>query len=245
VPEFFPIQPLIFTLAVIAILRAPLLPPKLRAATLLTLLWSCIWIASFLLVPDAVAYRRGVAFSAAAALLASLSFYGASIRGSSGLLLLLSALLITAVKFPYELHFANQGEARARMFTVCNSAPAIRTLLTSSHIQTPDQDPTYLLASNNEGGRELSCKTSLINSTEWKAVRPSSEKLFLDSGAINSALEQLPTGANIVTFCSPETRRVGEIDQLCASTIPLVTQTAKIDIPKALEPLYWIVLKKQ
>jgi hypothetical protein len=238
-PEFFPLQPLIFALAILAIIRAPLLPRPLQWGTTITLLWSCIWIASFLLVPDAVAYRRGVAFSAVLALLATFSLYGAGIKNRASSAVLALGLVIIVAKFPYELHFANQGEARARMFTLCNSSLAVRSLLKSAPLQQPNQNQTYLIAPKIEGERELSCKVAAVNSPEWRSLRPNSFTITPERDSVGVELKKLSAGATLITFCSPDTRQVADINTICEGTNPVVNSVAEVKIPNAIEPLFW------
>lgn len=238
-PEFFPLQPLIFTLAILAIIRAPLLPRAIQWGIGITLLWSCIWIASFLLVPDAVAYRRGVAFSAVLGLLATFSLYGAGVKNRNSAAILALGLIIIATKFPYELNFANQGEARARMFTLCNSSLAVRSLLKSAHLQQPNQNQTYLIAPKIEGERELSCKVTAVNSTEWRSLRPNSFTITPERDSVGAELQKLPAGSTIITFCSPDTRQVADINTICEGTNPLFNSAAEVKIPNAIDPLFW------
>jgi hypothetical protein len=241
-PEFFPLQPLVFTLAILALIRAPLLPQKARWGIYCAAIWSCIWITSFLLVPDAVAYRRGVAFSTTFALLAGLSLYGANLKTKRGAAIFLLGAMIIATRFPYELSFANQDQARSRMYTICNISAPARVLLKSPILGSIDSTETVLLVARIEGERELSCQSNLANSAEWKKFRPNSRALIVEPDSVGTELKKLDPFTKIITYCSPETRKVLEIKAICDDTSQLVKSVAEIKIPNASDPLLWRVV---
>lgn len=220
-PRFFFISPLVFLLSLAALFKLPLMDGRYRMATIAICLWGIIWITSFLSVPDPVAYRRGIAFSAMAPILAALAFAPRS--SARGLVVTVSALLgmmCAAMRLPDQLSFSNEPDTRSRMFTVCGNAFAVRTLLKRASVSNFSSKLTQVVLAGTENPRDANCLTNATRSNEWRRIFPRSS--FMGNGDTISAAEALtiPKPHALLIYCSPDSMRAPMVGAICNETLP-------------------------
>jgi hypothetical protein len=220
-PRFFFIQTVPFFLIVMAFVSLPLMSAAAQRLTVALALWCLIWISSFLLVPDPVAYRRGVAFSVVAAALASLGFLGQLGTRRSGVVAsVVLAALCCACRLPNQLIFSNEPDTRSRMFTVCSSSFAVRSLLSSPEISSIAQKPLKVSLAGLENEREAGCVAHATRTREWRRLLPSSEvqngehfEQFIKN--LSSSPEEIG-----LVYCSVSSNRFPSLVRVCSSQDP-------------------------
>lgn len=222
-PRFFFLQAAPFFLIIAAVVRLPLMTIAARRLTVALAVWCLIWISSFLLVPDAIAYRRGIAFSAVAACLASLGILGLlGTRKFSIVAPVVLAVLFCVCRLPQQLIFSNDPETRSRMFTVCSSSFAVRALLSSPELPSIAQMPLKVSLAGLENERESSCVAHATRSREWRRLLPASE--VQGSEQFESFLKTMSgQGKEIgLVYCSLSSNRLPSLARVCASQDPEV-----------------------
>lgn len=241
-PALFFLQPMPFLLVVLGACFLPLLSPRTRWVFGIGLLWSSIWLSTFLLVPDPTAFRRAVAFPAFFVAVAALAFVPllGSRAGRWIAVILLSTLVVARI--PYEVAFANRSEARMRMFTLCSTGAAHRVLLTSDVMKGKAGAQIYILPNGLNGGKEAMCLETAVSSREWRRLLPNSRLLNPVSDQASPELASLASGSVVVAYCNPEARRAQYIDTLCASKDLNFKLLA--EIPNAYDGERWIVLER-
>ncbi|MEY4670093.1 MAG: hypothetical protein RL518_2792 [Pseudomonadota bacterium] len=220
-PRFFFLPPLVFLLATAALFRLPWMERPQQTTTLAVCLWAVIWISSFLSVPDPVAYRRGIAFSAIVPILAALAF--APRPSAKGLAVIIPFLLGAAcaiIRLPDQLRFSNEPETRARMFTVCGNSFAVRTILKSASVPHATSTLTHVALAGTENPREVNCLTNATRSNEWQRIFPGSS--MIGEGQSNSieAAVRMPPPSTILLYCSPDSMRQPTVGAICNGALP-------------------------
>jgi hypothetical protein len=242
-PELFCISPYIFFLAAAALLRVPALPSHMRLAVALVALWSAIWVAAYLLVPDASAYRRGIPFSAVFSLIGGYAFAARRrVRGAALLPVALGGLLAVA-RFPHELVVSNGSTVRTTMSTVCNNALAIRALLTHNLGAELRERMHYLVIPWREPGEEISCLRSAVASNEWKRRIPSTLMVKAAQGQLKEEISKLPLSAVAIVYCSAETTRDRDVATLCEGAASGAAVRASIAVPDN-SASKWVVVER-
>lgn len=222
-PETFFLTPLVFLLGVAAIFRLPLLERSQQIAALITCLWAIIWISSFLSVPDQVAYRRGIAFSAIAPVIAALTFApGPSARGLTIAIPTLLGILFAVARLPDQLRFSNDPETRSRMFTVCGNAFAVRTLLATGSKSSVPMGPLQVALVGAQNPREANCLSTAAKSNEWQRIFPGSD--IIGDGSKTNIVDAVKTPGSNTTllYCSPDSMREPTVKAICKGELPSI-----------------------
>jgi hypothetical protein len=230
-PRFFFLQAAPFFLMVAAFVRLPLMTVAARRLAVALAVWCLIWISSFLLVPDAIAYRRGVAFSVVAACLTSLGFLGLlGTRKFSLVAPVVLAVLYCVCRLPPQLIFSNDPETRSRMFTVCSSSFAVRALLSSPELSSIAQMPLKVSLAGLENEREASCVAHATRSREWRRLLPASEVQSADQ--FESFLKTMSAHGQEtgLVYCSLSSSRLPSLARVCASQDPDVTTVQVVPV---------------
>jgi hypothetical protein len=238
-PQYFFLQAPSLLLIVLALVRFPLNDAKVRTATLALLLWAVLWVSSYLLVPDAVAYRRGIAFSAISAALASLAVISASdAKRYKQWLMLGLTVLYCFYSLPQQLVFSNDPETRSRMFTVCSSSFAVRALLSDPQISALSDVPLTVSLAGLENVREAGCVAHATTTSEWKRLLPQAQ---VDPGrSFENLFELLPAGGpdSVLVYCSPSAHRLPRLAKVCLG------EEAGLDTVKTVPVVYGGVFDK-
>ena len=229
--ESFCISPFIFFLVAAASFRVARATPGMGRALALVGLWSGIWIGAYLLVPDASAYRRGISFSAVFALAPAFAFGLRRRKGGMSLLPVALGFLLVSARFPHELAVSNYSVMRSAMSTVCNTAPAIRALLTYNAGGGALGRLHYLVIPQLGSAGEIACLRSAARSNEWRRCIPATRIISPAFGQLRDEISKLPSSATAIVYCSPETRRDPDIAMLCDGTAEGVSVGASIAIP--------------
>lgn len=214
VPEFFFAQPLPFLLVVLGLAMLPSMPRTNRSIFLLCGMWSALWLMTYLLVPDPVAFRRAVAFPGLFAVLAAVGLSGWSSR-RAGALVLAVAVVAAIFRLPYEIAFANLRESRSRMFTLCSTAPAHRALLTDPRVRELRYARAYVLPNGISGGKEEFCLLSATRSPEWERVVPNTTLLNVPNELGVEELSKLPSGSLVMAYCNSDSLHAPQVALLC------------------------------
>ena len=220
-PRTFFLTPLVFLLATSAFFRLPLMERAQRQATVAVFLWAIIWLSSFLSVPDPVAYRRGIAFSAITPMLAALAFSPrSSARGLAIAIPIMLGGICAIMRLPDQLRFANEPETRSRMFTVCGNSFAVRTLLKSGSVAHSTSGITHVALAGTENPREVNCLVNATRSNEWRRIFPGSSIIREGrSISIDDAVE-IPAASTILLYCSPDSMRQPKVSAICNGALP-------------------------
>lgn len=244
VPDLFFLQPLPFALALLALCALPALPTKARVLYTVTLVWSCLWLSTFLLVPDATAFRRAVGFPGAFVVVAALAGVP-FVRSRWGrIFVFVLCVVVTITRLPVELAVANKTEARMRMFTLCATAPAHRALLTSPLIGEKRWGQLIVLPNGLTGGKELACYKSALSSTEWNRILPLTVDFNVPSEQVLSELERIPPGGTlVVAYCNFDSKRASHIDALCTTGAPGLRLLGKVE--NSFDGAHWVVFETQ
>ena len=212
--SFFPLQPLLYFLILAALFRAPFMPSKTRYGLFLSMVWGAVWISTYVLIPDPLAYRRGIAASAILPVIASFLFHG--LTEKRGLVALVLLMVGVVARLPDELNFAERREIRDSMTTVCDNAQAIRALLKSTPVREIASRPVYIVPIPGEEWREAACRSAAVASDEWHHLMPDSHLLNARQGALLSSIQKVPSGALVLVFCSFDSTQNAEISALCS-----------------------------
>ncbi len=240
IPRFFFIQPLPFFLCLLGLSTVPLMSRKQRLVYGVCLVWSVVWISTYLLVPDASAFRRAVAFPGAFALVLALAF-SVLCNSRKGRWIALSLVaMITLIRLPYELAFANLSEARMRMFTLCATAPAHRALLTSALVKEIAPRGVFVLPNGINGGKEGWCFNDAVRSHEWRRVLPHTKVVDVSTEPGLSELAQAPSGSSLIAYCNFESQRTPYVASLCKGEAPGFAVVG--EVPNSFDGAHWVVL---
>ncbi len=238
------ISPFVFFLAAAALLRFAALPPPMKLAAMLMALWSGTWIAAYLLVPDPDAYRRGIPFSAAFAVLGVFAFAGRPERRQASLLSMALGLLLVSLRFPHELAISSQSRVRPTMFTVCDNALAIRALLAHNFAPELRAGRHYLVIPRGGPAREASCLRSAAASDEWKRRIVSTEIINPEPDQVIGEISRLPSSALAIVHCSIESTRDRDMATLCDGTAPGIVVRAGIAVLDKAAPSKWVLVSR-
>ena len=241
VADLFFIQPLSYFLLILGLCSLSILSTKMRALFVVCLLWSCIWLSTFLMVPDATAFRRAVAFPGSFAVVVALAVVPL-IRSRMGQIIAVALCgAVVAARAPYELAVANKTEARMRMFTLCATAPAHRALLTSPLMEGKKWGRAYILSNGIYGGKEAECFDNAIASSEWQRLMPPTSVFNANPEQALSELERLPSGALVMVYCNFDSKRVSYVNMLCTSGIPHLRPLG--EVPNSYDGAHWMVFE--
>lgn len=240
-PSFFFWPSTVFLLMLAAFVRMPLWERSQRFALVATSIWAVVWVSSFFSVPDVVAYRRGIAFSAIAALAASLAFSARrSARGVAFSIPLAIGVAFSLARAPQQVEFSNNPETRSRLFTVCGNAFAIRALLTSDRVPLLRGAPLQVIALSTEHPRELSCLSNAVQSHEWQRILPKSS---VSIASDPSSLAGVTPEAVALFYCTPDSTREPRARSLCDGTSSVDTVVDVIPVSYGGVANKWVVFK--
>jgi len=240
IPAFFFIQPLPFFLCIVGLCSIPLMPRKTRLLYGVCMVWSVIWLSTYLLVPDSSAFRRAVAFPGCFAIVLALAFVRLFQSRRGGLIALALGSALALARLPHELAFANLAEARMRMFTLCATAPAHRALLNSSLVQEHAKGQVFVLSNGLTMGRERSCFDDATRSSEWRRLIPNTTILDVQVEKGLDELAKVPRGALVVAYCNFESERLAHIAALCKGKVPNVAVVG--EVPNSYDGGHWVLL---
>jgi len=216
----------------------------MKLAAMLMALWSGTWIAAYLLVPDPDAYRRGIPFSAAFALLGVFAFAGRPEKRQASLLSMALGLLLVSLRFPHELAISSQSRVRPTMFTVCDNALAIRALLAHNFAPELRAGRHYLVIPRGGPAREASCLRSAAASDEWKRRIVSTEIINPEPDQVIGEISRLPSSALAIVHCSIESTRDRDMATLCDGTAPGIVVRAGIAVLDKAAPSKWVLVSR-
>jgi hypothetical protein len=241
VAELFFLQPLPYCLAILSLCSLLILPTRMRTLFGVSLVWSSIWLSTFLLVPDPSAFRRAVAFPGAFAVVAAFAVVPL-IRSRMGrVLAVMLCVVVVVARTPYELAVANKTEARMRMFTLCATAPAHRALLTSSLIQEKKLSRAYILPNGITGGKEADCFESALASSEWRRLMPATSVFNATPEQGLAELERLPSGTLVMAYCNFDSKRASHVNALCTSGSPKLRSVG--EVKNSYDGAHWVVFE--
>jgi hypothetical protein len=245
-PKFFFLQTAQFFLIMMAFASLPFMRIATQRLTVVLALWCLIWISSFLLVPDAVAYRRGIAFSVVAAALASLGFLGQLRTRRSGFLAsLVLAALYCACRLPHQLIFSSESDTRSRMFTVCSSSFAVRSLLSNPQIDSIAQMPLKVSLAGLENEREANCIAHATRTREWRRLLPASE--LHSEERFDQFLNGLSLSGNEagIVYCSVSSNRFPSLALVCAGKHPDVRTLQVVPVVYGGVANSWVLFERR
>ncbi len=214
-PQLFFAQPLPFLLVVLGLAMVPAMPRKNRFVFLACGIWSALWLMSYMLVPDPVAFRRAVAFPGLFAVLAAVGLTGWTSGRRAHALVLLVALVGALSRLPFEMALANSTEVHGRMYTVCSMASAHRALLTDPRVRELRYARAYVLPNGTSGGRDAACLLSATTSSEWQRVVPNTTLLNVSHDLGVEELSKVPSGSLVMAYCNSDSLRAPQVALLC------------------------------
>jgi len=240
--DFFFLQPLPLFLVVLGVCSLFVVSQRSRALFLVVLVWSLLWLSTFLLVPDPSAFRRAVAFPGSFVVVAALAAVPFVRSRGGALAVVLMCAVVVVSRLPYELAMANKSEARMRMFTLCATAPAHRALLTSPLISDKKWLRLYVLPDGITGGKEGMCFDTAIASPEWQRLAPPTTVLSVTPEQGLSEIEKLPAGALVVAYCNGDSKRANHVNALCTSGVPSLRSLGQIQ--NSYDGAHWVVFER-
>lgn len=240
IPRFFFVQPLAFFFCILGLCAIPTMPRKVRGLYVVCIVWSAIWISTYLLVPDSSAFRRAVAFPGCFSIVLVLPFIGLFNSRRGSLIALIVGLVLVVARLPHELAFANLSEARMRMFTLCATAPAHRALLMSPMMKDAAQKQVFLIPNGLIGGKEKWCFDDALKSTEWRRLLPNTTVVDVPPEQGMSEVAKIPAGALVVAYCNFESQRASHIAALCKGEVSNFAVVG--EVPNSYDGGHWIVL---